>query len=47
MDGQSIVKLDSDADAPLFKAFAEDRVSAYLAEHHERMNSKSSADTAL
>ena len=32
-DGQSIVKLDSDADAPLFKAFAEDRVSAYLAEH--------------
>ena len=33
VDGQSIVKLDSDADAPLFKAFAEDRVSAYLAEH--------------
>ena len=32
-DGQSIVKLDSDADAPLFKAFAEDRVSAYLTEH--------------
>ena len=33
VDGQSIVKLDSDADAPLFKAFAEDRVSAYLTEH--------------
>ena len=33
VDGQSIVKLDSDADAPLFKAFVEDRVSAYLAEH--------------
>ena len=32
-DGQSIVRLDSDADAPLFKAFAEDRVSAYLTEH--------------
>ena len=32
-DGQSIVTLDADADAPLFKAFAEDRVSAYLAEH--------------
>ena len=33
VDGQSIVKLDSDADAPLFKAFAEDRVRAYLTEH--------------
>lgn len=32
-DGQSIVMLDADADAPLFKAFAEDRVSAYLTEH--------------
>ena len=32
-DGQSIVTLDADADAPLFKAFAEDRVSAYLTEH--------------
>ena len=32
-DGQSIVRLDSDADAPLFKAFAEDRVGSYLAEH--------------
>ena len=32
-DGQSIVRLNSDADAPLFKAFAEDRVGAYLAEH--------------
>ena len=32
-DGQSIVLLDADADAPLFKAFAEDRVGAYLAEH--------------
>ena len=32
-DGQSIVTLDADADAPLFKAFAEDRVSSYLAEH--------------
>ena len=27
------VTLDADADAPLFKAFAEDRVSAYLTEH--------------
>lgn len=33
VDGQSIVTLDADADAPLFKAFAEDRVSAYLTEH--------------
>ena len=33
VDGQSIVTLDADADAPLFKAFAEDRVGAYLAEH--------------
>ena len=32
-DGQSIVTLDADADAPLFKAFAEDRVRAYLTEH--------------
>ena len=32
-DGQSIVTLDADADTPLFKAFAEDRVSAYLTEH--------------
>ena len=32
-DGQSIVRLDSDTDAPLFKAFAEDRVGSYLAEH--------------
>ena len=32
-DGQSIVTLDADADAPLFKAFAEDRVSTYLTEH--------------
>ena len=32
-DGQSIVTLDADADAPLFKAFAQDRVSAYLTEH--------------
>lgn len=32
-DGQSIVTLDADADDPLFKAFAEDRVSAYLTEH--------------
>ena len=32
-DGQSIVTLDADADAPLFKAFAEDRGSAYLPEH--------------
>ena len=32
-DGQSIVKLDADADTPLFKAFAEDRGSAYLTEH--------------
>jgi len=32
-DGQSIVRLNSDVDAPLFKAFAEDRVGAYLAEH--------------
>ena len=32
-DGQSIVTLDADADAPLFKAFAEDRVGSYLAEH--------------
>ncbi len=32
-DRQSIVMLDADADAPLFKAFAEDRVSAYLTEH--------------
>ena len=32
-DGQSIVTLDADADAPLFKAFVEDRVSAYLTEH--------------
>ena len=31
-DGQSIVTLDADADTPLFKAFAEDRVSAYLTE---------------
>mgnify|MGYP002744937937 FL=1 len=34
-DGQSIVTLDADADAPLFKAFAEDRVSAYLTEHSD------------
>ena len=33
VDGQSIVTLDADADAPLFKAFAEDRVRAYLTEH--------------
>ena len=32
-DGQSIVTLDADADTPLFNAFAEDRVSAYLTEH--------------
>ena len=32
-DGQSIVELAPDADTPLFKAFAEDRVSSYLAEH--------------
>ena len=32
-DGQSIVTLDADVDTPLFKAFAEDRVSAYLTEH--------------
>ena len=32
-DGQSIVELAPDADTPLFKAFAEDRVSAYLTEH--------------
>ena len=32
-DGQSIVTLDADADTPLFKAFAEDRVSTYLTEH--------------
>jgi hypothetical protein len=32
-DGQSIVTLDADADTPLFKAFAEDRVRAYLTEH--------------
>ena len=32
-DGQSIVTLDADAGAPLFKAFAEDRVRAYLTEH--------------
>ncbi|MDO4656092.1 LCP family protein [Actinomyces sp.] len=32
-DGQSIVTLDADVDAPLFEAFAEDRVSAYLTEH--------------
>ncbi|EGF56660.1 hypothetical protein [Actinomyces sp. oral taxon 170] len=32
-DGQSIVLLDADADAPLLKAFAEDRVGAYLNEH--------------
>ena len=32
-DGQSIVALDADADTPLFNAFAEDRVSAYLTEH--------------
>lgn len=32
-DGQSIVTLDADADTPLFKAFAEDRVGSYLAEH--------------
>ena len=33
VDGQSIVTLDADADTPLFNAFAEDRVSAYLTEH--------------
>lgn len=32
-DGQSIVTLDADVDVPLFEAFAEDRVSAYLTEH--------------
>ena len=32
-DGQSIVTLDADADTPLFNAFAEDRVTAYLTEH--------------
>ena len=32
-DGQSIVTLDADADTPLFNAFAEDRVRAYLTEH--------------
>ena len=32
-DGQSIVTLDADADTPLFNAFAEDRVNAYLTEH--------------
>ena len=32
-DGQSIVLLDADADAPLLKAFAEDRVGVYLNEH--------------
>lgn len=32
-DRQSIVTLDADADTPLFNAFAEDRVSAYLTEH--------------
>lgn len=32
-DGQSIVTFDADADTPLFNAFAEDRVSAYLTEH--------------
>ena len=36
-DGQSIVTLDADADTPLFNAFAEDRVSAYLTEHSDAL----------
>ena len=40
-DGQSIVTLDADADAPLFKAFAEDRVRAYLTEHPRRSRAAS------